>query len=65
MAQQLAGQISVLELVNEAGGWVSGAWADAIRGFWQDGYAAVRKQGRRGRLRARSGSDDARQWETA
>jgi hypothetical protein len=45
MATQLAGKISVLELVNEAGGWVSDAWAAAIKQFWLDGYATVRKQG--------------------
>ena len=35
--------IDVLELLNEAAGFISSEWATTIRQFWQDGYNAVRQ----------------------
>ena len=43
IANNVGGMIDVLELVNEAAGFTSSAWAADIREFFQDGYDAVRE----------------------
>ncbi|PBK75640.1 glycoside hydrolase [Armillaria solidipes] len=43
IAQHIGGMIDVLELLNEAAGFTSSAWAAVIRQFFQDGYDAVRE----------------------
>ncbi|KAF8149962.1 glycoside hydrolase family 5 protein [Crassisporium funariophilum] len=37
------GVVGVVELLNEAAGFRGGDWASAVRGFWEDGYDAVRQ----------------------
>jgi len=36
-------QVSVIELLNEPGGYRGDDWANVTRQFWLDGYAAVRE----------------------
>ncbi|EJD06576.1 glycoside hydrolase family 5 protein [Fomitiporia mediterranea MF3/22] len=43
IAEKAGGMIDVLELLNEAAGFISSEWATTIRQFWQDGYNAVRQ----------------------
>ena len=43
IAQNVGGLIDVLELLNEPAGFRGDAWESAVRGFWQDGYDAVRE----------------------
>jgi glucan 1,3-beta-glucosidase len=42
MSGKLSGQVSVIELLNEAAGYISSDWAQTIRQYWQDGYNVVR-----------------------
>jgi glucan 1,3-beta-glucosidase len=35
--------VDVIELLNEAAGFMGPQWATAIRQFWLDGYSAVRQ----------------------
>ena len=35
--------VDVIELLNEAAGFMGPAWAAAIRQFWLNGYQAVRQ----------------------
>ena len=34
--------MDVIELLNEPAGFTSGPFADAVRGYWSNGYNAVR-----------------------
>ncbi|TEB33365.1 glycoside hydrolase family 5 protein [Coprinellus micaceus] len=43
IAQNVGGLIDVLELLNEPAGFRGDAWESAVRGFWEDGYDAVRE----------------------
>ncbi|KAF9484376.1 glycoside hydrolase family 5 protein [Pholiota conissans] len=42
LAREVGSQVSVLELLNEGAGFINGAWATAVRGFFTDAYGAVR-----------------------
>ena len=41
--ENVGGMVDVIELLNEAAGFMGHAWAAAIRQFWLDGYEAVRQ----------------------
>ncbi|EPQ54092.1 glycoside hydrolase [Gloeophyllum trabeum ATCC 11539] len=43
MVKEVGGLVDVIELLNEPAGFQGGGWPAAIRGYWQDGYDAVRK----------------------
>jgi len=43
IAKTVGNQVSVIELLNEAGGFRGDDWATVIKQFWQDGYDAVRQ----------------------
>ncbi|OCB84685.1 glycoside hydrolase family 5 protein [Sanghuangporus baumii] len=43
IAENAGGLIDILELLNEAAGFMSNQWASTIRQFWKDGYSAVRE----------------------
>lgn len=42
IAKEAGGLIDVFELLNEAAGFRNSQWASVVRGYWQDGYTAVR-----------------------
>lgn len=42
LAKEMGDQISVLELLNEAAGYMGNDWATNIRNFWTTAYGAVR-----------------------
>ncbi|KAH9481736.1 Glucan 1,3-beta-glucosidase [Psilocybe cubensis] len=42
LAKEVGNQISVLELLNEAAGFTSSAWASVVKNFWTTAYDAVR-----------------------
>jgi glucan 1,3-beta-glucosidase len=43
LAKTVGSQVSVIELLNEPGGYRGDDWANVTRQFWLDGYAAVRE----------------------
>jgi glucan 1,3-beta-glucosidase len=43
LAKTVGSQVSVIELLNEAGGYRGGDWTNVTRQFWLDGYSAVRE----------------------
>jgi glucan 1,3-beta-glucosidase len=45
IAREIGGMVDVIELMNEAAGFLSGETAAIIKQFWMDGYAAVRESG--------------------
>lgn len=45
VASNLAGAVDVIELLNEAAGFRSSAFASAVKGYFSDGYTTVRNSG--------------------
>lgn len=44
LAKNVGDRVAVIELLNEPAGFTSGEFADAVRGYWSDGYDAVRSE---------------------
>ncbi|KAF8896377.1 glycoside hydrolase family 5 protein [Infundibulicybe gibba] len=44
IAKNIGGMVDVVELLNEPGGFLSATFAQVVRQFWLDGYAAVRNE---------------------
>lgn len=43
VVKELGDSVSIIQLLNEAAGWAGDAFQKAIKQYWLDGYAAVRK----------------------